>query len=241
MSIETDEQEDSPSVVVDTSPGAIVAATYETPKPEVSKWPYAIAVIILLALFALTGWFIANLTWRNAHLNEQLAQQIDRNEEQDAIILDLTKTGQTLYDQLNALPGVTPEEPRPITPPLPGPQGPQGQRGETGLAGEVGPQGPPGPSGADGDTGPVGPAGASGTDGANGANGTDGATGPAGPAGPQGEPGVQGPQGIQGEQGPVGPAGPACPDGTVAQSFWVDTYADEFFPVPTRRLTTLCV
>lgn len=228
-----------PTAIVDTSPGAIVAATYETPQTNKVLWPYAIAVIVLLGMFAVTGWFIANLTARNAHLNAELAEQVDRNEDQDEIIVELTRTGQELYDQINAIPGETPDEPRPVDPDeITGPAGPEGQRG---IQGPPGAMGPIGPEGLPGTTGPQGEAGSDGVDGLQGPQGEAGATGPAGPAGAQGEPGPAGPQGEPGATGPMGPAGPTCPEGTAAQSFWIDTYDDEFFPVPTRRMTTLCV
>ena len=174
------------TVVVDASPGAIVAATYETPRVKTHVWPYAVATVALLIAFAVTGWFLSNLTIRNADLDQQLAEQIDRNEVQDQLILDLTKTGQELYDQLNALPGVTPEAPRPQTI--------VGEPGEPGATGEQGPPGPVGQTGAPGPTGPQG------LDGTNGTNGADGAS----VVGPQGPPGQTGAAGQDGATGAAG-------------------------------------
>jgi hypothetical protein len=203
--------------VVDTSPGAIVAATYETPQTTKVLWPYAIAVIVLLGMFAVTGWFIANLTARNAHLNTELAEQIDRNEAQDEIIVELTRTGQELYDQINAIPGEIPDEPRPVDPEeITGPAGPQGQRGFQGPPGAMGPMGPEGLPGV---TGEAGSDGVDGAQGPQGPQGVPGEPGAAGPAGPQGEPG---PAGAQGEPGATGPAGPTCPEGSTLALVYVE-------------------
>jgi hypothetical protein len=209
--VEPEEVSDQ-TVIVDTSPGAIVAATYQTPQPKKHWWPYAIATIALLIAFTFAGWFTANLSWRNAHLNTELAAAQDRNDEQDQIILDLTRTGQALYDQLNALPGVTPEESRPVTP----------EQGPTGSTGATGPQGEPGSDSLiPGPTGPVGAPGASGAPGSPGEPGQS-VVGPQGDTGPQGPP------------GDVGPAGPTGPAGESAFPFSFSFTVPDVFGQPTQ-------
>ncbi|AYD86179.1 hypothetical protein SEA_BURRO_36 [Microbacterium phage Burro] len=180
------------TAIVDTSPGAIVAATFEKPEPLKRQWfLYAAAAILLVATVILGSAFITNLTDRNNRLNNVIVSQQDSLHEKDEQIEELTATSQALYDQL-LLAGETPDEPRPpdvVT-------GPAGDRGATGETGETGPPGPAGPVGPPGSQGEPGVAGSSGNQGEPGATGP---SGPAGPAGPQGEPGSPGATGPAGQ------------------------------------------
>jgi len=171
----TSELDASPEVV-ETSPGALVAATYQKPEERKTFWPYAMMTIALLAVLGVTGWLLGSLQATNNDLSYRVTQQNQTIREKDARIDELTVQAQNLYDQLLAL-GEVPDEPRPYA------VGPQGERGFPGLPGTPGKDGAPGKDGLDGQPGQSGP------------QGPQGEQGPAGPAGPQGATGATGPAG----------------------------------------------
>ena len=127
------------------------------------------------------------LSCRESDLEQRVADQQKKIEEQAARIVTLEKKGDV--DAVKVA-GELLAKGREYK--LEGPPGDRGPQGE------VGPPGPIGPGGI-GPAGPEGPRGAKGD------------PGPPGPEGPQGVQGQQGPQGLQGPQGPQGPKGPPGP------------------------------
>lgn len=189
--IEVNEDTSVPDTFTPTA-GTIVLPP--VPKPHRTQWGlYVVSGAIIILLFVLATFTFATqqgridiLNTRLAVANEERSKLIDQNTELANALLEQTANAQRLFDQLEALPGVTPDGEDPGT--LPGPVGPPGEQGAPGAPGSQGPAGDPGEQGE---------------------AGSQGEAGASGPQGPQGEAGPAGPQGPQGEAGAPGSAGPA--------------------------------
>lgn len=176
--------EDTDTNIVEASPGAIVASTYESPPQR--RTPWLLSVVVFVSVAAVLGIGIAHIASQQSQINTKDQRIIQLNETNKALIEEnsaLVDNSKILFDQIIEL-GAVPQGTDPTS--IPGPPGTQGLRGFPGTNGLDGLPGSPGLDGEDGSPGRDGQDGAPGAPGAQGEPGAPGAQGPQGPPGADG-------------------------------------------------------
>lgn len=177
-------QEEPDTSVVDVTPGAIVASTFEPTPQRKSSW--LLTTVVIASLIGVGGVGVAHIASQNATIANQQERIVSLNETVGNLVTEngaLVENSQVLFDQVLAL-GATPEGVDPGD--FRGPQGLQGLRGLPGKDGDKGDKGDPGDTGNPGKDGQGGKDGKDGTPGAPGEKGDKGDKGDPGDAGAPG-------------------------------------------------------